>query len=226
LQILTAGAGTAHRMPEGAEYLHCVQAAVDQYGLRYQVLDTAGERHECLSWPVMLPPSDEWQPLSLGVNANPIEAGEAILLAFEFVGEVSLTGEACPIQTLLTMVGDNPAELAPMWVGIVGEDERLMVKISPRPGRSPHMWVGPRIALDEPFQFQIAFHAGMGAGGILWRWSDNDVWTSFEGISYWGTERVNYGSYWHVGHGQRGSTDAPLTSHNLSVKWHTQSLTL
>ena len=34
LQITTAGAGTAHRMPEGAEYLHLVQMALDADGLR------------------------------------------------------------------------------------------------------------------------------------------------------------------------------------------------
>ena len=39
LQILTAGAGTAHRMPEGIEYLHCVQAAMDASGcvIRYSI---------------------------------------------------------------------------------------------------------------------------------------------------------------------------------------------
>ncbi|MCB0189817.1 MAG: metallophosphoesterase, partial [Caldilineaceae bacterium] len=42
LQLLTAGAGTAHRMPEEIEYLHCVQLALDAEGLRYQVLDTTG----------------------------------------------------------------------------------------------------------------------------------------------------------------------------------------
>jgi hypothetical protein len=46
LQILTAGAGTAHRMPEGIEYLHCVQGAIDSGGLRYQVLDTEGKVRE------------------------------------------------------------------------------------------------------------------------------------------------------------------------------------
>ena len=40
LQICTAGAGTAHRMPEDVEYLHCVQVALDATGMRYQVLDT------------------------------------------------------------------------------------------------------------------------------------------------------------------------------------------
>ncbi|MFN2224795.1 MAG: metallophosphoesterase family protein, partial [Anaerolineae bacterium] len=42
LQIMTAGAGTAPLMPAGIEYHHCLQAALDAGGLRYQVLDTAG----------------------------------------------------------------------------------------------------------------------------------------------------------------------------------------
>ena len=53
LQILTAGAGTAHLMPKETEYLHCVQAALDTTGLRYQVLDTAGQVREWLSWPLI-----------------------------------------------------------------------------------------------------------------------------------------------------------------------------
>lgn len=51
LQLCTAGAGTAHRMPEGVEYLHGVQAALDERGLRYQVLDTDGVVRERLAWP-------------------------------------------------------------------------------------------------------------------------------------------------------------------------------
>jgi len=52
LQICTGGAGTAHRMPEGIEYLHCVQMALEKNGLRYQVLDIEGHVREQLSWPV------------------------------------------------------------------------------------------------------------------------------------------------------------------------------
>lgn len=52
LQVLTAGAGTEHRMPEGIEYLHCVQATVDALGIRYQVLDEFGTVREWLKWPV------------------------------------------------------------------------------------------------------------------------------------------------------------------------------
>ncbi|MGA7673020.1 MAG: metallophosphoesterase, partial [Nitrolancea sp.] len=52
LQITTAGAGTAHRMPEEFEYLHCVQLALDEAGLRYQVLDNHGQLREWLMWPL------------------------------------------------------------------------------------------------------------------------------------------------------------------------------
>eukprot|EP00752_Nemacystus_decipiens_P019272 g17328.t1 len=73
LQITSGGAGTAHRMPEGYEYLHAVQMAVDDDGLRYQVFDEDGTRREGLSWP---PDEQETlQPLALGVNACPC-AGE------------------------------------------------------------------------------------------------------------------------------------------------------
>src|SRR5262249_34070994 len=51
LQICTAGAGTADRMPEEVEYLHCVQMTLDATGLRYQVLDAHGEVREKLDWP-------------------------------------------------------------------------------------------------------------------------------------------------------------------------------
>jgi hypothetical protein len=64
LQVLSAGAGTAHRMPEDVEYLHCVQAALDGQGLRFQVLDTEGLPRERLSWPPRLAPCREWTPLA------------------------------------------------------------------------------------------------------------------------------------------------------------------
>ncbi len=66
LQICTAGAGTLHRMPEGIEYLHCIQAALDAEGLRYQVLNTEGRVRERLSWPFVLPPERQWHALPAG----------------------------------------------------------------------------------------------------------------------------------------------------------------
>ncbi len=55
LQVTTAGAGTAHRMPEGIEYLHLLQAALDGEGRVYQVLDDAGVVRERLDWPPRWP---------------------------------------------------------------------------------------------------------------------------------------------------------------------------
>ena len=47
--IASAGAGTAHRMPERIEYLHAAQAALDDKGFQYQVLDIDGKVRERLS---------------------------------------------------------------------------------------------------------------------------------------------------------------------------------
>ncbi len=225
LQILTAGAGTAHRMPEGVEYLHAMQVAVDSQGLRYQVLDINGEIREWLSWPVVLPSSSEWSILKQGVHPNPInclaEKGEAAFVVLAFAGVVCDEAEAHPIQTLLS-VWDDQANLAQLWIGITGHGGRLMVKMSPTAGRSPHTWIGPTVDLNQPFNIQIAFHNGMSVGGILWRLDDNEPWTSFEGISYWGAERLNWGQHWSVGQGQRGSADTPFTSHHFNLKWHVQ----
>jgi len=230
LQILTAGAGTAHRMPEEVEYLHCVQVACDSGGLRYQVLDASGDIREWLSWPPMLPPSSGWLVLNRGVNANPIllpvKKDEIVFLALAFVGTLSLNADTPLMQTLLSIFNHNQADLAQIWMGIIGSEQRLVVKISPAPGRSPHTWIGPIIPLSQRFNFQVAFHTGMSAGGILWRFNDSEPWTSFQGVSYWGSERLNWGTYWSVGQGQRGSHDTPFTSHNISLKWHLQTSSL
>ncbi|MDP2857745.1 MAG: hypothetical protein Q8P50_07185 [Bacillota bacterium] len=62
-------------MPEDVEYLHCVQAALDTGGLRYQVLDTSGAIREWLSWPLELPPSAGWTHLAGENQAAPPEPG-------------------------------------------------------------------------------------------------------------------------------------------------------
>ena len=224
LQVLTAGAGTAHRMPEEAEYLHLVQAAVDGEGLRYQVLDTNGQMREWLSWPLHLPSPDKWSVLRQGVHPNPLavtEHADTRLVVFEFAGTHVHHQQAAMMQTLLS-VWDNLTEPGTMWVGVIGIEHRVMVKISPQAGRSPHTWIGPSLTLDQSFTFQIAFHGGMGAGGILWRINEDDPWTSFQGASYWGAERIQWGQYWSIGHGQNGPNDLAFTSHRLSVKWHEQ----
>jgi hypothetical protein len=86
LQICTAGAETAHRMPEGVEYLHCVQAALDDHGLRYQILDTDGVARERLEWPMASLTNGCWRDLARGEGpapiTGPLQSGQRSSCAF------------------------------------------------------------------------------------------------------------------------------------------------
>ncbi len=230
LQLLTAGAGTAHRMPEGIEYLHCVQAALDDDGLRYQVLDTEGQIREWLSWPLSLPAAAGWASLSPGESPALIAGPEtgagsdALLLAFLFSGHGPSAGDDA-IQTLLSAWDLGPT-LAPLWIGLLGQERRLSLLLSPAAGRSPHLWTGPTLSPGNPFSIQVAIHTGMGPGGILWRWDDDAPWSSFTAASPWGAERLPWPSRWSVGHGQRGPADRPFQGRGLHVSWYGQQLHL
>ena len=135
LQILTAGAGTAHRMPEEVEYLHCVQGALDRQGLRYQVLDPAGRVREQLSWPPRLPPSDAWQPLPSGELSAPLQGPlsaddhETPLIAWRISGRAHAETDG-RAQTFLCAWSPGAA-LAPLWIGLTGPSRRLTVIIAP-----------------------------------------------------------------------------------------------
>jgi hypothetical protein len=219
LQIMTAGAGTAPLMPEGVEYHHCLQAALDAGGLRYQVLDTAGQVREWLTWPLTLPPSADWLPLTQGEHsAAPSDdhaATKGLLTAWRFSG-LSSPGTGAEAQTLLC--GRNPgAALTPLWIGLLGGEQRLGVLLSPAPGRSPHLWHGPTLPPGEPFCLQVAIHAGMGPGGLLWRRDDKAPWSSLAAASPWGAERLAWPERWSVGYSQRGPDDRPFRGGDLRV---------
>jgi hypothetical protein len=230
LQILTAGAGTAHRMPEGIEYLHAVQAALDGDGLRYQVLDTSGQVREWLAWPPALPPSAGWTPLARGDQAAPAwgEPGDgalrARLVAFRFTGVCPPAG-AGEAQTLLCGWDPGPT-LAPVWIGLQGPEQRLGVLLSPAPGRSPHLWLGPMLPPGRPFEIQVAIHTGMGPGGLLWRWDDGGPWSSLVAASPWGAERLAWPARWGVGHDERGPAGRAFRGRDLAAAWHAQDLNL
>ena len=213
LQITSAGAGTAHRMPEDVEYLHCVQAALDQHGLRYQVLDDQGNVRERLSWPPSLPASSEWRRLSPGAQAAPVASA---LVVWRFAGHTAPARAGTP-QTLFAAWSDGAA-LAALWIGLTGTAQRLTVIIGPTPGQSPHYWFGPGFAPDAPFDVQLALHADMGPGGILWRQSDSSPWSSLQGASPWGAERLVWPHRWSVGHGKGGALDAPFRGRDLAVR--------
>jgi hypothetical protein len=206
LQVCTAGAGTAHRMPEGIEYLHCVQAALDSEGLRYQVLDAEGRQRERLSWP--LPPAnvEEWQTLPAGEGGALLSGGPYTdrIVALRFTGRTARAGEG-PAQTLLSAF--QPGKPAALWIGLRGLEQRLTVIIGPEPGRSPHYWQGPSLAPDAPFDLKVLIHTGMGPGGILYSTSDDARWSSLAAASPWGAERLQWPERWSVGHGPRGPGD-------------------
>lgn len=226
LQIVTAGAGTAHRMPEGIEYLHCMQLALDAHGMRYQVLDTAGCIRESLTWPLALPPAAGWPALVAGNNAAPIfddharHTPIALIIAWQFSGVCAPTGDGSA-QTLLSGWSPGPA-LAPVWIGLRGREHHLSVLLSPDPGQSPHLWQGPSLSPKAPFSLQVAIHTGMGPGGLLWRWNDAMPWSSLTAASPWGAERLTWPAIWSVGHDQRDPADRPFRGDALEVRWHMQ----
>ena len=217
LQICTAGAGTAHRMPEGTEYLHAMQAAVDAEGLRYQVFDIDGRVRERLSWPIALPPDDRWLVLRGGESDAPVTATPPAerIVAFRFTGSAAPT-DSSAAQTLLSAF--QHAIQAPLWIGLRGPEQRLTVILGPEPGRSPHYWIGPPISPGAAFDFQLVIHAGMGPGGLMCRFGGERRWTSLLAASPWGAERLNWPDRWSIGHGQGGADDRPFQGSGLSVR--------
>jgi GNAT superfamily N-acetyltransferase len=208
LQICAAGAGTAHRMPEGVEYLHVVQAALDGQGLRYQVFDAEGRVRERLSWPLPVPPPEQWQTLGeAGVGGDEI-------VAFRFTGHAAAAGTS-PAQTLLSTF--RPGRRAPLWIGLRGPEQRLTVILEPEPGRSPHYWLGPAVKAASPFDIQLLVHPGMGPGGLLYRLAADAPWSSLSAASAWGAERLDWPGRWTVGHGQDGHEDRAFLGGNLAV---------
>ena len=231
LQICSAGAGTAHRMPEDFEYLHVVQAALDDRGLRYQVLDRAGAVREWLSWAVPLPPATRW------ANFDPQRArslpadclqnvDRATQVVWEIVGQLPPVEDRQPHQpyTLLCAHAAGGA-LPTLWLGVSGARQELTLLLSPQANRSPHRWRGPRLPTQQPFRIQFGIHSGMGPGGLLWRWQDGDPWSSMIGASPWGAERLPWSHQWTSGvvEAAEGAPATPATAAPLNLRWHHQS---
>jgi hypothetical protein len=216
LQVCTAGAGTAHRMPEGIEYLHGVQAALDARGMRYQVLDSEGVARERLTWPLHLPPFDRWRALPAGESCAGITGEPATdrTIAFRFIGTAAADGTSRP-QTLLSAF--QPGFQASAWIGLRGSQQRLTVTMAPEPHRSPHFWHGPSFAPGKSFDIRILFHAGMGPGGILC-WSEQDQgWSSLAAASPWGVERLRWPERWGIGQGPNGQEDRKFLGASLKA---------
>jgi hypothetical protein len=216
LQVCTAGAGTAHRMPEGIEYLHCAQAALDADGLRFQVLDADGHVRERLSWPLHLPDVAEWRVLPPGDSEALVADGPHPdrMVALRFTGRAAPAGDGSA-QTLLSAF--RPGLPAPLWIGLRGVEQRLTAIVGPEPRRSPHYWHGPAVPADAPFDIRLVIHAGMGPGGFIHDAAGDGRWSSLAAASPWGAERLNWPERWSVGHGQRGAGDQPFRGQALAV---------
>ncbi|MFN8516428.1 MAG: hypothetical protein U0841_28375 [Chloroflexia bacterium] len=172
LQITTAGAGTAHRMPEGVEYLHqhpggARQGRVALPGARYR---GAGARAVVVADRA----AARWGMGGAGTGRQeaPVSGvGDEQLVAWEFSGVAAEVGGDA--QTLLAAWGDGIG-LATPWVGLLGQEQRLGVLINPAPGRSPSLWLGPALPPGRPFAVQLAIHGGWGraassGGGAMLR---------------------------------------------------------
>jgi hypothetical protein len=216
LQICTAGAGTAHRMPEGVEYLHCIQAALDDEGLRYQVLDTDGVVRERLEWP--LPDADpaRWRELPPGdVEARfsgEVKSGRRIEL--RLVGQ-SAAADVATAQTIFTAF--EPGSIAPFWLGLRGPRQTLTAIVGRQPGRSPTYWFGPDLSPGEDFDICVTIYPDMGPGGLLYRRHDTARWSSFTSATAQGLEQLSWPRHWAIGHGQGGREDRAFRGAALSV---------
>lgn len=200
LQITSGGAGTAHRMPEGVEYLHAVQMALDRDGLRYQVLDETGGIRERLRWPP--PPLARLIPLDVGENRTPWDSNALPERMIEVIG-LKIRGNAPAAdmggrQTLFAASDDQDGTL-PLWVGLIGPKMELTVILQPISGRSPHHWFGPSMDPNRPFEFELLFHRQMGPGGILWRSGPDAAWSTLDHRSAWGLERLIWPAVFTVG---------------------------
>ena len=119
-------------------------------------------------------------------------------------------------QTLLSLQADS-GRLSPLWIGFGGPDHRLSVSLQPQHGRSPHSWLGPSLRPGSQFDIQIALHSDMGPGGVLWRDNDQSPWSSLEGASPWGPERLDCQGHWVVG-SAAGGNDMCFSGSDLSIR--------
>lgn len=214
LQVLTAGAGTAHLMPPEWEYLHAVSAELDDSGLRYEVLDTTGEVRERLTWPLPEPAADAWQEIAAGEPQPAPRFDESpVWLDVSGVAAPSPAGS----QTILCAWNED-AWLPPLWIGLIGPEQRLSVLLAPQVGRSPHLWTGPAVPPGAPFHLQLLLHPGMGPGGLLWRADASAPWTSLTCASAWGLARLPAAANLSVGCGKGGPEDRAWQGPDLRVR--------
>lgn len=211
LQITSAGAGTNHRMPEGAEYLHCVQVAVDETGLRYQVLDDSGNCRESLVWP------PDFSDLKNNLTARKNACLQQVTMQGPFV--IKISGQVANLSGRQTILcgRDNDGAM-PLWIGLVGHGGQLTVALQPQTGRSPHQWLGPKLECEDSFELELLVHPDMGPGGFLWRPNDTRDWTGLTGFSSWGAERLSWPLNLWIGQSGDNTPEPPFAGGDIVLE--------
>ncbi|MEJ0037802.1 MAG: hypothetical protein WDO68_17290 [Gammaproteobacteria bacterium] len=194
LQICSGGAGP-NVMPAETEGTHAVQIALDRQGVRYQVLNLEGNVRESLVWP-FIPPEDvsyqkdkHWLPIESG-NAVPIGAAPDTRISLYRISGLSYFAnpDEQRVDLLEGKAGDQRTLQA--WVDLLSLRLYVTLEIE---GVGTQHWIGPVIDFRKgPMDVQLAFHPGMGPGGVLWRWNDSSPWSSMETTTAHGLEALKW----------------------------------
>jgi hypothetical protein len=232
LQITSAGAGTFYGpgnfMPGQTEYLHTVQAAVDLTGMRYQVIDTRGAVREVLSWPLIEPGENGWEPIPADTanwqpQCNPWSEPQADkrILCFRFDG----TCLPCTDRQTLLCAWEDMEGPPILWIGLERGVPALTVSLVPEPGGGAQTWTGPTMRLNQRFSFELAIHTGMGPGGVLYRANASSPWSSLLSTSARGASGMAQPEHWVLSHARSGLADRPFLGDDLRAAFAYLSIT-
>lgn len=220
LQILSGGAGRTRR------YLHLIQAAIDDIGLRYQVLNAKKKQDHWFEWPLKLPDSKDWILLNNFENDAPLITKQKKNQKDVIIWDIKAKINNSLYSTMQTLISgwNSEDELFTFWIGIIGPEQQLTVQIRSDNNRSPIFWHGPKIEPKRNIELQIAMHSGMGPGGILWRNNEKEGWTSFRTANNWGVEKVDWPKKWTVGYDKYNIKAFPFKMGTLEVKYYLKAV--
>ena len=198
LQLMSAGAGTPFRMPEGIEYLHFVIAQINNTGFSFQVIDIDGNLREQLSWP--LKNNNLQYPISLKIGNNKIPFEKwnddtKSYIKFQITGKIDANSSK---QTILYSSNNPEEDMPQIWIGLTGIEKRLTILINPTQGRSPRHWYGPILKDKHKVDLDLILHKGMGPCGILWKMTEEENWSSCLNANVRGLENLPWIENWHI----------------------------
>ena len=163
-------------MPAPVEYHHLVQLALDEVGVRMQVLDMGGCRREGFSWPPEPGEVYGWRFSGGEIGANHAQR----LLAGRVPGEIF-------DRVRISLDGWQPR----LHVALGGSGETY-------PQIYPQIWTGPRVPVDEPLDLTVVIYPDMGPGGVLARLGDGSF-SSLQTDAAEGYTATDWPKEWEAG---------------------------